>query len=289
MKACSADAWIGSGQYLHTERDGKVFYRDRGDGAPVVMLHGFPTWSYEWAPVATALETTHRTILLDFPGYGASDKHTTKTHRVGDSADTVEQLLRHLHVDACHLVVHDYGSIVGQELLDRRRRGAFECRLRSLTVLNASVFAGAYKPTMLQRVLLTPIAGAMLGRFVRPGLVRRGLDRARARPLDDEEFEQLAHGMWRQRGHTRSHQLLSYVAERREHGPRWEEALESFDGPLQLIWGLCDPVSGRGALDLARARLPHARIEALDDAGHFPHAEDPQSVYDILRRFFQDC
>ena len=129
----------------------------------------------------------------------------------------------------------------------------------------------------------------MLGRLIRPAMVRRGLDKVRARPLEDDEFRQLAHGIWLQRGHTRSHQLLSYVAERREHGPRWERALERFTGPLLLLWGLRDPVSGSGALELAKTRLPRARVEALSAAGHFPHAEDPATTSEILLRFLRDC
>ncbi|MEL7368284.1 MAG: alpha/beta hydrolase [Myxococcota bacterium] len=287
MTVETAQEWIKQGAYFESRRDGRVFYRDRGTGSPVVMLHGFPTWSYEWAPLARSLEADHRVILLDFPGYGASDKHSVKSHTVAHSADIVEQLLGHLAVPLCYLVVHDYGSIVGQELLDRRWRNELGFAVASLTMLNASIFAGAYRPTNIQRALLTPGLGTIVARLISPAVMRRGLNRVRGKPLGEDEFRNLSYGMRLQGGAIRAHHLLSYVTERRAHGPRWEQATERYDGPVQLIWGDQDPVSGRAARELAQARLPRAQVEIFPEAGHFPHAEEPERAAGVIRRFLE--
>jgi pimeloyl-ACP methyl ester carboxylesterase len=64
---------------------------------------------------------------------------------------------------------------------------------------------------------------------------------------------------------------------------RWEKALAAWDGPLRLVWGLDDPVSGRHVLERAAAVLPHAEVTALDGLGHYPQSEAPQAVADAVR------
>jgi len=88
----------------------------RGQGPTVLMLHGFPTWSYDYAEVANDLATDHDVITLDFLGYGASDKPNPYEYSVAESADVVEDLAAHLHLDSVRLVIHDYGVIVVRNL-----------------------------------------------------------------------------------------------------------------------------------------------------------------------------
>ena len=69
--------------------------------------------------MATDLAADHDVITLDFLGYGASDKPKPYDYSVAESADTVEDLAAHLGLQSVRLVAHDYGGIVGQELIDR--------------------------------------------------------------------------------------------------------------------------------------------------------------------------
>src|SRR3984957_20392176 len=85
------------------------FTRRRGVGPTVLMLHGFPTWSYDYAKVATDLARDHDVITLDFLGYGASDKPNPYDYSVPESADVVEDLVAHLDVESLRLGLHDYG------------------------------------------------------------------------------------------------------------------------------------------------------------------------------------
>ena len=79
----------------------------------MLMLHGFPTWSYDYADVADDLARVHDVITLDFLGYGASDKPDPYEYSVAESADIVEDLAAHLTLDSVRLVAHDYRGIVG--------------------------------------------------------------------------------------------------------------------------------------------------------------------------------
>ncbi len=103
------------------------------------------------------------------------------------------------------------------------------------------------------------------------------------RRLTDIEFDDLWLGMWRENGHKLSHLLIKYNAERAIHHRRWEAALANWDGPLHLVWGMDDPVSGRHVLEQAVKVLPRAEVTELAGVGHYPQSEAPQAVAAAVR------
>jgi pimeloyl-ACP methyl ester carboxylesterase len=280
MDAPRARAWIDECDTLVSRRGHRIAYRRRGQGPTVLLLHGFPTWSFDYADIAAGLEADHDVITLDFLGYGASDKPNPYDYSVAESADTVEDLAAHLKLDSVRLVAHDYGGIVAQELLDRK----LGFGISSLAMLNSGIVYSAYRPTRLQRLLILPVIGKLIAGRVTKGRLRSGLDAVRGAPLTDDELDDLWHGVSLRDGHKISHLLIRYNAERAAHHPRWEQALAAWEGPLYLVWGLDDPVSGRHVLEPAAVALPRAEVTRLGGVGHYPQSEAPQAVADVVRR-----
>jgi pimeloyl-ACP methyl ester carboxylesterase len=278
-----AAEWIAENDTLISRRGHRIAFRRRGVGPTVMMLHGFPTWSYDYAEVATSLAQDHDAITLDFLGYGASDKPNPYEYSVGESADVVEDLVAQLGVKSARLVIHDYGVIVGQELLDRANRGQLGFTISSLIVLNSGIVYSAYRPTRMQKLLIRPIVGKLLASRVSAARVRAALDAVRGPTLTDTEFDDLWLGMSREHGNKLWHLLIKYNAERKIHHRRWEAALANWNGPLHLVWGLDDPVSGRHVLEQAIKVLPHATVTELAGVGHFPSSEAPQAVAAAVR------
>ncbi|MGW4630799.1 alpha/beta fold hydrolase [Streptomyces rubiginosohelvolus] len=280
----SAWQWIEESGTFTTSVGHRIAYRRRGQGPAVLLLHGFPTWSYDYAEVAADLEDGHQVVTPDFLGYGASDKPDPYDYTVTESADVVEELIAHLSLGEVDLVVHDYGAIVGQELLDRRRRDALGFAVRRVTILNCAIVYSAYRPTTLQKLLIKPVLGRFVASRVTRSRARAGLDAVRgAAKLTDAEFENLWLGMSRDNGHRLAHRLIRYNAERDLHHARWEAALLAWDGPLHLVWGLADPVSGAHVLERAAELLPHAKVTTFEDVGHFPQSESPREVAAAIR------
>jgi pimeloyl-ACP methyl ester carboxylesterase len=275
--------WIAENDTLVSRRGHRIAFRRRGVGPTVMMLHGFPTWSYDYAEVATSLAQDHDAITLDFLGYGASDKPNPYEYSVAESADVVEDLVAQLGVKSARLVIHDYGVIVGQELLDRANRGQLGFTISSLIVLNSGIVYSAYRPTRMQKLLIRPIVGKLLASRVSAARVRAALDAVRGPTLTDTEFDDLWLGMSREHGNKLWHLLIKYNAERKIHHRRWEAALANWNGPLHLVWGLDDPVSGRHVLEQAIKVLPHATVTELAGVGHFPSSEAPQAVAAAVR------
>jgi pimeloyl-ACP methyl ester carboxylesterase len=244
---------------------------------PILLLHGFPTWSWDWADVAAALPG--RWIAPDLLGYGFSAKGA-RGFSVAMQADAIADLAAALSIDALHLVAHDYGTIVAQELLDRARRGCLPFAIRRVALLNAGIVHAAYRPTRMQRLLALPLIGRAIARRITAATLRTGLDRVLGpgRVLTDAEFAGLWRGIAQGDGHRQAHRLIRYNVERTRHAARWESALAAFAGPLALIWGPDDPVSGRHVLALARTAYPRATITELAGVGHYPQLEAPAQV-----------
>jgi pimeloyl-ACP methyl ester carboxylesterase len=84
------------------------------------------------------------------------------------------------------------------------------------------------------------------------------------------------------------HRMLRYIAERRRNRDRWEGALAAFDAPLQLVWGMHDPLSGAHVLREARQRYPNASAVELPGVGHWPQLEAPERVAAAIRDFVKN-
>jgi pimeloyl-ACP methyl ester carboxylesterase len=278
-----AAEWIAENDTLVSRRGHRIAFRRRGVGPTLLLLHGFPTWSYDYAEVASDLARDHDVITLDFLGYGASEKPNPYEYSVAESADIVEDLTAQLDVKSVRLVTHDYGGIVGQELVDRAIRGQLSFAIDSLIMLNSGIVYSAYRPTRLQKLLIQPVIGRLLAGRVSAARLRSALDAIRGTPLTDTEFDDLWLGLSRDNGHKLSHLLIKYNAERAIHHRRWEAALANWTGPLHLVWGLDDPVSGRHVLEQATKVLPHAAVTELAGVGHYPQSEAPQAVIAAVR------
>jgi pimeloyl-ACP methyl ester carboxylesterase len=278
-----AAEWIAENDTLVSRRGHRIAFRRCGVGPTLLLLHGFPTWSYDYAEVASDLARDHDVITLDFLGYGASEKPNPYEYSVAESADIVEDLTAQLDVKSVRLVTHDYGGIVGQELVDRANRGQLSFAIDSLIMLNSGIVYSAYLPTRLQKLLIQPVIGRLLAGRVSAARLRSALDAIRGTPLTDTEFDDLWLGLSRDNGHKLSHLLIKYNAERAIHHRRWEAALANWTGPLHLVWGLDDPVSGRHVLEQATKVLPHAAVTELAGVGHYPQSEAPQAVIAAVR------
>lgn len=280
-----AQAWLSRGALEPVTATEQLFVVEEGQARAVLFLHGFPTWSVDWAPVFDRLSGLGRLIAPDFLGFGFSDK-PRRTYSIAAQADLIEQLLARRGLSEVALVAHDYGSIVAQELLRRRQSGRVGPDISSLTLLNGGIIYARYRPTALQTLLVRPLIGPLLSSIIPKSKVRRALGAiwGRRAPLSDEEFQTLWSGMAHDDGHRLAHRLLRYNLERAVHHKAWEAALAAFRQPFALVWGEVDPVSGLHVLESARLAYPQAQVTALADVGHYPQSEAPEAVAAVVRR-----
>ncbi|MDX1497226.1 MAG: alpha/beta hydrolase [Salinisphaeraceae bacterium] len=279
----STNDWQAKGQHFQ-HRDYPIFYVDEGEGEVLLFIHGFPTSSWDWAPLWQVLTQRYRCIAPDMIGFGFSAKPQDYDYRIMDQADLHEALLQHLGVGQAHVLAHDYGDTVAQELLARhnQRQAAGEAglELQSMCLLNGGLFPETHQARLVQRLLNSPL-GVVLTRLMNKRSFERSFSAVfgpNTQPAQAEldAFWQLVS---REGGVRIMHKLIRYIDDRRQHRERWVGALQNTSIPLRLINGPADPVSGLHMTERYRELVPNPDVELLDAAiGHYPQVEDPEGT-----------
>ncbi len=291
----SVDAWFASGERVRVElpptdggaaRAWDIYCRIAGSGPWLTLLHGFPTCSWDWARLAPRLEPHRKLLLLDFLGFGDSDKPLRHNYSLLEQTDIVEALWRRLGIERTGIVAHDYGVTVAQELLARRNAGALTTQLESVLFLNGGVYPGLHRALRIQHLLGSRVLGPVVNLFVNQETFRRNFAGifSRQHPVSDAELIEHWKAIVRHDGLRNYHRLIRYMHERTAHRERWTEAMESSSVPLRFVWGMEDPIAGAPMAAHIRQRLPQARFVALEGVGHYPQLEVPEVV---IRKILQ--
>jgi haloalkane dehalogenase len=117
----------------------RLAHVDEGDGAPVVMWHGEPTWGYLWRKVAgPLLDAGHRVVLPDLAGFGRSDKPMdVGWYSYDRHVAMAATLLEDLDIRGATFVVHDWGGPIGLRLAVEHPE-----RVDRLVVINTGLVTG---------------------------------------------------------------------------------------------------------------------------------------------------
>ena len=276
-------AWLDRGRH-HNVCGRRVFVVDSVPGqphpsqAPLLLIHGYPSSSFDWHLVLPELSRRRRVVLFDLPGFGFSDKPERYSYSLFEQTDVVEGLIERLGLERPHVVAHDMGVSIACELLARRQRKLLKSDLGSLLLMSAGVYEDLAKVTASQKVLLTPIGPLFAGLRMGP-VFRMQVQRVFTRPVPEE----LISAMWEQivylDGHKRLPQIASYLNERIRFEERWIGALRTADDlPIQLLWGSCDPTSVIAIGERLAGEIPGASLTRLEHVGHYPHLEAPEET-----------
>lgn len=274
----------------------QVFYRLSGrpvGTAPALLLiHGYPFNSWDWAPIWPTLTERFTLIAPDMMGMGFSAKPRAYGYSVHDHADMHEALLAYLGIDSAHVLAHDLGDSVGQELLARRQFGQQvygRLDIASITWLNGGLFNEAYTPRLVQKLMSQSPLGGVAGTFNSTSLSRKMVVRTinelfgpdtQPSPRMHELFGQILDV---NDGRRVSHLVGRFIGDRYTHRNRWVRAMRETAVSMRLIDGPADPNSGRHMARRYLEVIPDPDVVMLaDNIGHWPQIEAPQ---DVLRHF----
>jgi pimeloyl-ACP methyl ester carboxylesterase len=270
--------WRARGRrYVH--RGHPIFYVEEGTGPALLLIHGFPTASWDWTPLWAGLTARFRVIAPDLIGYGFSAKPRDYEYTVRDQADLCTALLAERGLREADVLAHDYGDTVAQELLARANEGEGPLQLRSICFLNGGLFPETHRPRTIQKLLIGPF-GALVARL----LTRSSFDRSfsavfgpatKPSPEERDAFWRL---ITENDGLRVMHRLIRYMTERRQHRERWVGALVNARVPLRVIDGALDPVSGAHMVERYRQLVPSPDTVLLPEVGHYPQVEAPDAV-----------
>lgn len=283
-------AWLQQGHHIKV-LDRQIFIRDDGtpDQPTLLLIHGFPTASWDWHKIWPALRKQYRLVAMDMLGFGFSDKPSRHHYSIHEQADLVEALVRKLGLQRVHVLAHDYGDTVAQELLQRQNEGSDAGEWLSVCFLNGGLFPETHRALLTQKLLLSPI-GPLFNKLSS----KRHFDKAMCRVFgpqtkpDAQELEDFWSLVMHNDGKHIFHNLITYMRDRRQHRERWIAAIRDARIPVALINGAADPVSGEHMVErFKELGLPLAYLGNLKHIGHYPHTEAPDQVADHYLRFLQ--
>lgn len=261
----------------------KLYTVERGEGPPVLLIHGFGTNSFTWRHVAPDLARDHKVITVDLKGFGQSDKPYDERYAASDQAELLAQLILDRDLKNLTLIGHSYGGGIALLLAleaDTRLKG----RIAKLVLLDTIAYAQTIP--VFFKLLDTPVVSQLGVRAttadfqVKMALRLAYYDNSK---IGADEIEAYADPMKTSGGR---HALI-YSA--RQIMPEDVDAISSryasISLPTLILWCDHDRIVPVGVgLKLKRA-MPDAKFALISQCGHMPQEEQPEETMLQIRDF----
>jgi pimeloyl-ACP methyl ester carboxylesterase len=261
----------------------RLFTAERGEGPPVLLIHGFGTNTFTWRHVAPDLARDHKVIAVDLKGFGQSDKPFDERYSAQDQAELLTQLILDRDLKDLTLVGHSYGGGVALLLAleaDARLKG----RIAKLVLLDTIAYP--QEIPVFFKLLDTPVVSQVGVRMaptdfqIRMALRIAYYDNSK---IGQDEIEAYAAPMKTAAG---KHAIIHSA---RQIMPPDAEAIaarySSIQLPTLILWCDHDRIV---PLDIGlklRRELPNSSLRLISECGHLPQEEQPEATMLQIREF----
>jgi haloalkane dehalogenase len=257
---------------------------DVGEGETVLLIHGTPTWGFEWRHVVRALSPTHRCVVPDHLGFGLSDRPVDFAYTPEAHAAALERFVDAKGLRDVTLVVHDFGGPIGLPLALHRPDV-----VKRLVVVNTWMWSFEDDREMAQRAR---VAGSAFGRWLYrwANLSLRVIapsawgDKDKLTADIQDQYLAPFPGRW-ERGVVLWTLAKALLASSAFYAGLWAERDRLARLPVLILWGMADTAFRPHLLKRWQEAVPHAEVVAIEGAGHWPHEEEPETVVAVLRGF----
>lgn len=271
-----------------------VFSRRCGTpGRPaLVCVHGFPTSSIDFFALSAELEAEFDIYVLDFPGYGLSDKpQAPYVYSLYDDARLLVHAITELwQLDDYVMVAHDRGSSVAMIAVSMLTDGG-RALPHELFLTNANIFLPLANLTSFQSALLDDATARAVAAATTPELLAAGLGATAFMPRrtpDDPEIVALAQCFAHADGIHVLPDTIQYLHERAADETRWLTTLSESGVNTSLIWGVHDTIAPLRVpnhvwVTFLQRKPGRNRYWILPTADHYPQCDAPRQLADVIR------
>jgi haloalkane dehalogenase len=290
MSVASRKFDVDSNEYPFTshwlERNGvHMHYIDEGQGMPVLLLHGNPTWSYLYRNIIKGLRTEARLIAPDYPGFGFSDHPSGYGYTPAEHAEWVNALIDRLGLTKIVLVLQDWGGPIGFSIATKRPQN-----FSGFVILPT----WCWPPPMDAKIFSLIMGGAFPGKYLAirknffvtkiiPGLI---FHKERITPTllkaytDPFPTEASRIGIWIFPGEIRRSSAWLAESESKLHLLK--------DKPVVMVWAKKDPAfAKRKYINRWLSHFPHAELEQLEDASHYVQEDRPDRIVAAIKKMLK--
>ena len=281
----TANDWKSKGEFI-TVNDRKLFVIDTSsffsseDKVPtetMVVLHGYPTSSYDYYKVLPELSKHYRVIIHDHLGFGFSDKPLDYSYSLLDQADLALQLWQQLGVKKVHLLAHDYGTSVATEIIARNNNHELTIEIENLTLCNGSMHIELSQLRTIQKLLKNKWLGKYVAKLTTYAIFSKNLrnvyfDKTK---VSNNELKDIWMQLEYNEGRKVIHKLSQYINERYTYWNRWIGALKETNLQTNIVWAKNDPVAVPAIARLIATEISNNKLFWIENTGHFPMLENP--------------
>ncbi len=281
----TANDWKSKGEFI-TLNDRKLFVVDTSSffssdnkipTETMVVLHGYPTSSYDYYKVLPELSKHYRVIIHDHLGFGFSDKPLDYSYSLLDQADLALQLWQQLGVKKAHLLAHDYGTSVATEIIARNNNHELTIEIEKLTLCNGSMHIELSQLRTIQKLLKNKWLGKYVAKLTTYAIFSKNLrnvyfDKTK---VSNNELKDMWMQLEYNDGRKVIHKLSQYINERYTYWNRWIGALKETNLQTNIVWAKNDPVAVPAIARLIATEISNNKLFWIENTGHFPMLENP--------------
>jgi len=260
---------------------GKMHYIDKGEGDPIVMVHGNPGWSFEFRKIIKELSKTNRCIVPDHIGFGLSDKPFNWNYLPKNHAKNFESFLDSLNLDKITLVVNDWGGPIALSYAIKHPE-----KIKKIVVLNTWMWSLEKDPYYLK---FSRLMGGIFGRFFIKHFNIFGRIVVKKAVGNKKMLNKHIHKHYFKHLKSKKDRKGCYTFPREIIGSsKWLDSLwkqkENINSiPMSIIWGMKDIAFREEELNYWLNNWKDPKVIRLEKVAHFPQEEAPEKVIEELK------
>ncbi|MGH6866017.1 MAG: alpha/beta fold hydrolase [Methyloceanibacter sp.] len=261
----------------------RLFYEVKGDGTPVLLIHGFGASTFTWRNIAPELARDRRVIAVDLKGFGQSDKPFDDRYSVFDQAELLAQFIEAHDLRDLTIVGHSFGGGVAL-LLALEADSRLSGRLSKLVLLDTIAYP--QNIPVFFKMLDMPLVSHIGVRMVPPSVQTRialqiaYFDNSK---IDEAEVETYAAPLRTAAGkHAIIHSARQIVPEGLEEISKRYRSIEL---PTLIVWCDHDRIVPLDVGLKLRRTLPNSTLKVVKKCGHMPHEEQSEATLGLIKGF----
>ncbi|MFC1888244.1 alpha/beta fold hydrolase [Thermodesulfobacteriota bacterium] len=259
----------------------KIRYIEKGEGIPLVLVHGIPTSLFLWRDMVEELSAHSRVIALDLPGFGLSDPPPDGDYTISNYARLFESFLEALSIERMTLVCHDYGGPIALTYALRHPE-----KYLKLIILDTFLHTDLPPWPLSMKIVRIRLLGELFMWLGGESITRSGLELGvmNKSRISDEVVQRyyVPDGNPDKMNKTMLGTLRVDYTKDLEF---IEKNLRTINKPTLILWGDKDNYLPLYLGELIHRDIPGSKMEIIPNCGHFIQEDQPEQATKIITEF----
>ncbi len=258
----------------------KIHYQEKGEGTPLILIHGYASSTYSWKDVFEPLSEKYRVIAIDLKGFGFSEKPDGDYTRRAQG-EIINGLLEYLKIEKAWIAGNSMGGETALNIALFHPE-----KVLGLILIDSAGVKILGRESLAPWYLQTPVVGQVLTSLALTSdfLVREGLKKSF---YDDSKISDERVNYYYQPLKTRNGQLAAREARMQYVLYPVEDKLDKIKVPTLLIWGAEDELIPLEAGKKMNSLIKDSKLVVFESCGHIPQEEVPEKVLSEMVNFIE--